>query len=78
MQAIQSGLLLKTPDLLQSALLKPQTIAGLIFFACLFVLLLIGLVILAIYLLSFFNLKRSTKMMKNWMMSTNAATSVRG
>ena len=65
-QAIQSGLLLKTPDLLQSTLLQPQTIAGLIFFACLFVLLLIGLVILAIYLLSFFNLKRSTKMMKNW------------
>ena len=65
-QAIQSGLLLKTPDLLKSALLQPQTIAGLIFFACLFVLLLIGLIILAIYLLSFFNLKRSTKMMKNW------------
>ena len=65
-QAIQSGLLMKAPDLLQSALLRPQTIAGLIFFGCLFVLLLIGVVILAIYLLSFFNLKRSTKMMKNW------------
>ena len=65
-QAIQSGLLLKVPDLLQSALLKPQTIAALIFFVCLLVLLLIGLIILAIYLLSFFNLKRSTKMMKNW------------
>ncbi len=65
-QAFQSGLLMKAPDLLQSALLKPQTIAGLIFFGCLFVLLLIGVVILAIYLLSFFNLKRSTKMMKNW------------
>ena len=64
-QAIQSGLLLKVPDLLQSTLLQPQTIAALVFFACLFVLLLIGLIILVIYLLSFFNLKRSTKMMKN-------------
>ena len=49
----------------QSSLLQPQTIAALVFFACLFVLLLIGLIILVIYLLSFFNLKRSTKMMKN-------------
>lgn len=65
-QAFQSGLLLKTPDLLKSALLQPQTIAALIFFACLFALLLIGLIILAIYLLSFFNLKRSTRMMKKW------------
>lgn len=65
-KAFQSGLLMKAPDLLKSALLKPQTIAGLIFFGCLFVLLLIGVIILAIYLLSFFNLKRSTKMMKNW------------
>ena len=65
-QAFQSGLLMKAPDLLKSTLLQPQTIAGLIFFGCLFVLLLIGVIILAIYLLSFFNLKRSTKMMKNW------------
>ena len=65
-KAFQSGLLMKAPDLLKSALLKPQTIAGLIFFACLLVLLLIGLIILVIYLLSFFNLKRSTKRMKNW------------
>ncbi len=65
-QAIQSGLLLKAPDLLQSTLLQPQAIAAVIFFACMLVLLLIGLVILVIYLLSFFNLKRSTRMMKNW------------
>ncbi len=65
-QAFKSGLLMKLPQLLQSTLLKPQATAGLVLFALLLVLLLVGVVILAIYLLSFFNLKRSTKRMKNW------------
>ena len=64
-QAFQSGLLLKAPQLLQSTLLSKQALAGVVDFGCMLLVAVIDVVMLVIYILSFFNLTRSTKRMRN-------------
>jgi len=64
-QAIQSGLLLKAPQLLQSALLSKQALVGVLDLSCMLIIAVIDVAMIVIYLLSFFNLKRSTKRMRN-------------
>ena len=60
-----SGLLMKTPDLLQSALLGQHVRAFLVPVGILVVLLLLGLVILVVYLASFLRLEKMTRFIKN-------------
>ena len=64
-QAFQNGLLLKTPQLLQSALFSKQALAATVDFGCLLLVAVIDVIMLVFYILSFFNLTNSTKRMRN-------------
>ena len=64
-QTFQNGLLLKTPQLLQSALLSKQALAAAVDIGCMLAVALFDVVMLAAYILSFFNLVKSTKCMRN-------------
>ena len=64
-QAFQNGLLLKLPQFLQSALLSKQTLAAVIDGGCLLAVALLDIIMFVMYLLSFFDLKKSTKHMRN-------------
>ncbi len=64
-QAFQNGLLLKLPQFLQSALLSKQTLAAVIDGGCLLAVAVLDIIMFVMYLLSFFDLKKSTKHMRN-------------
>ena len=63
--AFQNGLLLKLPQFLQSALLSKQTLAAVIDGGCLLAVAVLDIIMFVMYLLSFFDLKKSTKRMRN-------------
>ncbi len=64
-EAFQNGLLLKLPQFLQSTLLAKQTLAAVIDGGCMLAVAVLDVIMFVIYLLSFFDLKKSTKHMRN-------------
>ena len=64
-QAFQNGLLLKLPQFLQSTLFSKQTLAAVVDGGCLLVVALLDIIMFVCYLLSFFDLKKSTKRLRN-------------
>lgn len=64
-QSFQNGLLTNLPHFLNSSLVRPQTVAALIPAAVFVCAALLDVVILVAYILSFLNLTKSAKFMKN-------------
>lgn len=64
-RAFQSGLLLQLPHLLRSTLLAKATLAAAVPLMCMTAILLLDLLLLALCLFGFLNLRKSTRLQKN-------------
>ena len=64
-QGFQNGILMQIPNLLQSTLFSKQTLTVVVYAALWLVLLVLDLVLFVFYLLSFLNLDKSTRHMRN-------------